>query len=111
MGPGEHEHVVPAREFPRKDYLLIAHTMHSSNPAEGVELGSIIRLAETAQRAPANESQPKLGSAVNSILGIAVNRRKLVLHRYQGIAQYPMRNTDLFNACIGYPYRSGNPWS
>ena len=101
MRAGNHEHVVALGELPCQHDLLVAHAVGRRDLAERVELGLIIGVTVAAERAPAHEGQANLGAVVERVLGLQVNRRVLVLHGHELVAQNAARNVDLLDGGVG----------
>ena len=101
MRAGNHEHVISLGELPCQHDLLVAHAVGRRDLTERVELGLIIGMTVAAERAPAHEGQTDLGAVVERVLGLQVNRRVLVLHGHELVAQNAARNVDLLDRGVG----------
>ena len=93
--------MVALGELPCQHDLLVAHAVGRRDLAERVELGLIIGVTVAAERTPAHEGQANLGAVVERVLGLQVNRRVLVLHGHELVAQNTARNVDLLDGGVG----------
>ena len=75
--------------------------MRFGHLAERVELGFVLGLAEAAQRAPAHEVQTDFRRVFQRIGGVEVDRRVLVLHGDELVAEDAARDVDLLDGSVG----------
>ena len=76
--------------------------MLGSHLAERVEQVLVVRVAIAAERAPAHEGEALLRAVFQRILGFQMNRRILVLHGHELVAENLLCDFELFDAHVGH---------